>query len=90
MLEISQEEARAIARQFQSHLDNNFYTRFSLEPSHYHKAREWISRFETPLRTLDALHLACASSSGLRLVTADDALAKSANTFGVEVQLLSA
>ena len=40
---------------------------------HYHLAREWISRFTTPLRTLDALHLAVASQNNIRLVTADTA-----------------
>ena len=48
----------------------------------------WIGRFDTSLRTLDALHLACASSNNIPLVTADDALARSAEALGVKVQLL--
>ena len=55
---------------------------------HYHLAREWISRFTTPLRTLDALHLAVASQNNIRLVTADTALAASAQFLGVDILLL--
>ncbi|MEC4983842.1 MAG: type II toxin-antitoxin system VapC family toxin [Oscillatoria sp. PMC 1068.18] len=89
MKEISQEDARAIATRFQTHLDSNFYTRIPLELVHYQLARDWISRFDTSVRTLDALHLACASFNNLCLVTADDALARSAEALGVEVQLLA-
>ena len=89
MGEISQEQARQIAARFQTHLDSGFYTLLPLEPVYYQLAREWISRFETPLRTLDALHLACASSNDLCLVTADEALAESAEALGVEVRLLT-
>lgn len=88
MGEISQEEAREIVRQFQADLDSGFYTRIALEAVHYNLAREWIGRFDTPLRTLDALHLAIAAENHLRLVTADEALAESAEIFGIEVQIL--
>ncbi|MGK7877216.1 MAG: type II toxin-antitoxin system VapC family toxin [Xenococcaceae cyanobacterium] len=89
MGEISQEQARQVAARFQTDLDSGFYTLIPLEPVHYQLAREWISQFETPLRTLDALHLACASSNDLCLVTADEALAESAEALGVEVRLLT-
>lgn len=88
MTEISQEDARRIVERFETDLDSGFYTRIELEPVHYNLAREWIGRFDTPLRTLDALHLAIASSNNLCLVTADEALAGSAEAFGVEVQIL--
>ncbi|MEG5164569.1 hypothetical protein QUB37_29860 [Microcoleus sp. AT3-A2] len=57
MREISQERARQIAIEFQAELDGDFYTRIPLESIHYNLARDWISHFEVPLRTLDALHL---------------------------------
>lgn len=90
MREISQEDAKAITIRFQTHLDNDFYIRIRFETAHYQLARELIGRFDTPLRSLDALHLACASSNNIRLVTADDALARSAEVLGVKVQLLRA
>ena len=55
------EDARGIVEQFQADLDSGFYIRIALEPVHYNLAREWIGRFDTPLRTLDALHLAIAA-----------------------------
>jgi uncharacterized protein len=88
MREISQENALAIANRFQIHLNNDFYLLIPLEPVHYQLACNWISRFNTSLRTLDALHLACASSNNLGLVTADEALAASADALEIDVQLL--
>ncbi|MBD2182685.1 type II toxin-antitoxin system VapC family toxin [Planktothrix sp. FACHB-1355] len=89
MREISQEQAREIAEQFQIHLDGGFYTRIPLEPIHYQQAREWIARFDTALRTLDAIHLAIAAANDLRLVTADETLAEAGNVFGITVQLIT-
>jgi uncharacterized protein len=88
MKEISQEEARAIANRFSYHLENDFYLRIPIEPLNYQLARDWISRFNTSLRTLDALHLACASSNNFCLVTADEVLAASAEALEIEAQLL--
>jgi uncharacterized protein len=89
MGEISQDQARAIADLFEGHIDYGFYTRLPVEALHYRLAQNWIRRFDTPLRTLDALHLAIASSQGICLITADQGLAGSAERFGVEVQLLT-
>jgi predicted nucleic acid-binding protein len=89
MGEISLDEARQIAIAFQIDLEDGYCARIPLQPIHYSLAREWLSRFDTPLRTLDALHLAVAASNHLRLVTADEALARAADAFGVEVQLLT-
>jgi hypothetical protein len=89
MGEISQDQAGAIAERFETHVDYGFYTRLPVEGLHYSLAKEWIRRFDTPLRTLDALHLAIASSQGICLITADRGLAGSAEAFGVEVRLLT-
>lgn len=88
MREISQQDATAIVERFQADLDSGFYTKIAMETVHYNLAREWISRFDTPLRTLDALHLAIAFQNNIPLVTADQALATSAEVLGVEVLLL--
>jgi predicted nucleic acid-binding protein len=83
--EISHQDAKAIVERFQADLDSGFYTQIVVETVHYNLARQWISRFDTPLRTLDALHLASASVNNMRLVTADEALAKSGEVLGVKV-----
>lgn len=88
MGEIAQEQAREVAEQFQAHVEGGFYVRIPVEAAHYELAREWISRFDSPLRTLDALHLAIAASNEISLVTADEGLAESARMFGIDVQLL--
>ncbi|MGK7893569.1 MAG: type II toxin-antitoxin system VapC family toxin [Xenococcus sp. (in: cyanobacteria)] len=88
MRQISQAEASAITHRFQTHLNRDFYLRIPIESVHYQLARDWISRFNTSLRTLDALHLACASHNNICLVTADEALAASAEVLEIEVQLL--
>ena len=88
MGEISQEDARKIVERFQADVDSGFYACIPLQPIHYQLARDWISRFETPLRTLDALHLAIAALHDLCLVTADKALFVSAEVFGVKVQII--
>jgi uncharacterized protein len=88
MREIERDEAQAIANRFQTDLNSGFYRQLILEPIHYDMARNWIRRFDTPLRTLDALHLAIASAHNIPLVTADEGLAVSADMLGVEVQVL--
>ncbi len=88
MREISSDDATAIVESFQSDIERGFYTRIALETIHYQLAREWISRFATPLSTLDALHLAIASHNNIRLVTADAALGANAQFLGIDILLL--
>ncbi|WP_196523595.1 type II toxin-antitoxin system VapC family toxin [Nostoc commune] len=88
MREISEQDATAIVGRFQADFDSGFYTQIAVETVHYNLAHQWISRFDTPLRTLDALHLAIAFQNNIRLVTADEALATSTEVLGVEVLLL--
>jgi uncharacterized protein len=82
-------DAKRLMTQFLTHVQDGLYTRISVELDHFHRARGWISTLDTPLRTLDALHLAIANSKNLRLVTADKTLAYAANAFDVDVQLLA-
>jgi len=67
--DIARDAAQAIANRFQVDRDHGFYIQLALEPIHYSMARDWIRRFDTPLRTLDALHLAVAVSNYSPLVT---------------------
>lgn len=50
----------------------------------FQKAREWLGSFKSALRTLDALHLACAHRHGHCLVTLDQTLLKAAEFWGME------
>lgn len=79
---------RVIARLL-AHIDGGFYNYLSVQNHHYRLARDWIGHFNTALRTLDALHLAIASVEELILVTADKVLARSAESLGVKVTVVT-
>jgi uncharacterized protein len=83
--ELSRENARRISVVFSGHLEAGAYTRLDLDRSVYRTARGWIQGFNVALRTLDALHLAVAATSGLPIATADAALAGSARSLGLSV-----
>jgi len=82
--DLSLADARRIAREFASHLEEGVYRRLAVEAEHFVRARELVGRFETTLRALDGLHLCLAAAQGLRLVTADRALARSAKALGFD------
>ena len=82
-------DATRIATQFRVHVDSGCFVILPVERVHYEIARDWIGRFATPLRTLDALHLAICSSAGGLLLTSDRGLAKAARRFGVRTKYLS-
>ena len=71
-------EAARITSKFISHLETDMYARLPVELHHYKLARDWIALFKWNLRTLDALHLAVASSEDMpareavdRMITAN-------------------
>ena len=84
---MSAPDARRAGERFLVHLRAGFYARISPERRHYEAARGWLARLTLPLRALDALHLALADLEGLRLVTADQDLSRSAKRLGVSVTL---
>lgn len=86
---ISSAAGNKIINLFQSHLDHNLYQWVAIDHHHYRKALSWISQFNTPLRTLDALHLAIVATENATLVTADRQLADAARVYGVEFILIS-
>ncbi|MBW2054779.1 MAG: type II toxin-antitoxin system VapC family toxin [Deltaproteobacteria bacterium] len=80
------EDGNKIIAQFQSHFEKKLFKMIQVQSEHYQMARNWISQFSTPLRTLDALHLAVASLNNLTVLSADYHMAKSAQYFGVDVK----
>jgi predicted nucleic acid-binding protein len=81
---LSSEAGHKIINLFQSHLDHNLYRWVAIEHHHYRKALSWVSQFNTPLRTLDALHLAIAATENVALITADRQLAEAAKFYGID------
>ncbi len=82
---VSKNVANQILARFQSHLESGFFDRLAVADVHYQNAKSWISQFVTPLRILDALHLAITSTNNLTLLTADQQLAGAAKHFGINV-----
>ncbi len=88
MKEISREHGRQIISQFQLHMKNRIFETYPVMQREYDLARYWIGNFETPLRTLDALHLAVVFSNKLDFVTADTAFVKSAKKLGIKTKAI--
>ena len=87
---LSQRDGLQIINAFQSHIDQKLFFRLPVEVKHYQIAKNWIALLYTPLRTLDALHLAVAASCQAEFITADSQLAKSARKLGLKIKLMSA
>lgn len=86
--DLERTQAERVASLFLSHLDGGWYTRIHLHAGHYLAARGFIARFDLPLKSPDALHLAVSASERLALVTADRQLARNAESLGLEVELV--
>jgi len=87
--ELLKSDGVEILTRFRLHLDSGCYGRLPIEASHYDMAGIWISRFEVPLRTLDALHLAVCFDADATLLTADAGLARAARHFRVKTKWLA-
>jgi len=86
---LSLDDGNKIFNKFQSHLEQSFYGLTAVEDRHYQTAKTWIVQFSTPLKTLDALHLAVAAEGDLTLLTADTRLDLYAKYFGIDVVSVS-
>jgi predicted nucleic acid-binding protein len=83
MKELDGLDATRIQNAFSADIKRGYFQFLMLDSSVYRQARQWLLERESPLRTLDALHLACAALNEARLVTADQVLAVAAETHGV-------
>jgi len=81
--------ALRVFSEFQLHRSEPRYRLVAIREADYTLARDWIAQMATPLRVLDAIHLAVAFSNGLTLLTADEVLAESASRLGVKHKLIS-
>jgi predicted nucleic acid-binding protein len=84
--EIHEADANRLHAAFQSDLDNGCYQVIALTSAHYHQAIIWLLARRSALRTLDALHLACAAKRQAPLATFDKTMQSAAVAFGVAVQ----
>lgn len=87
--ELEPSDAAPLLSRFRAHLEGGYYRMVPIEAREYELARDWIAKLLTPLRTLDALHLATAFANDLEILTADKPLARAAKHFGVNCRLLA-
>ncbi len=85
---LSLTDGNRIIAAFQSHAGQNLFLMIPVSSLHYQIAKDWIARFATSLRTLDALHLAVAFSNSLTVLTADKKFDDSARYLGVRSTLI--
>lgn len=86
--ELKQTEINAAIKLFNHHLDQLVYEKVYITDAVFTSAMQLLSEGKTPLRTLDALHLACNLIIQATLVTADKLLSKSADTFQIPSLLI--
>jgi uncharacterized protein len=80
--------ASAALSQFRIHVADGLYLLVDTSPREYALARDWLARFDTPLRMLDALHLATAVAHRQEVFTTDKTLAKSAQQVGAKCRII--
>ena len=83
MQEIEEAHAQQLSRKLDEDIKANRYRICLNTREHTELARQWLLARTTGLRTLDALHLACAALENATLITLDDALVAAASTFGI-------
>ena len=86
--DLGREEAEEVSTLFDSHLQDGLYGRRSLDAGHYRLACDYVARFDLPLKSPDALHLALCAAEDLTLLTADRQLARNAEALGVRAELV--
>src|SRR5699024_3743352 len=85
MREIEEAHAQRISRAFDEDVDAARYVLRRNTRPHTELARQWLLSRNTALRTLDALHLACAAAEDATFVTLDDSLRVAAVSLGIKV-----
>ena len=86
--ELVRRDAERIATLYREHVSQGHYNLLPLDGADIEWAASRIARFDSSLRTLDALHLAIALRESLALATADRGLADAAKKLGMKVMFV--
>ena len=84
MGELTEPQANRVESTFHEDRSLGRFRIQTLGSGHYERAYQWLTTRKTALRTLDALHLACAEGSDAMLATLDQAMAEAAAFFGLD------
>jgi len=85
---LTMEDGNRILNTFHCHLKDRLFRLLPIEHHHCVMAGNWIARFNSPLRTLDAIHLAVTADNNMKMYSADLRLTESAAIFGVNAELV--
>lgn len=85
---LSSKQFLSIANLFEHHIEQLFFQKMHVSDEVFNVAIQFLSKHNTNLRTLDALHLACNKILGTTLVTGDAVLAQCAHHFKEPVKLI--
>lgn len=83
MEELTESQANRIESAFHEDVSEGRFVVKAITDAYFERAYHWLLTRKTSLRTLDALHLACAEGNEAVLVTCDDALQEAAEFFGL-------
>ena len=86
MGELEEAHGQRVHRAFDEDVAADRYSVRAILPEHMELARGWLRT--TPLRTLDALHLACVAHEDAELMTFDEAMSEAAKTLGIRMRRL--
>lgn len=82
--ELSEAQALTIERALDADVEAGRLAVNALTRGHTRLAQRWLLGRQVRLRTLDALHLACAASLDAQIVTLDHELEREAAALGIE------
>ncbi len=88
MNELTDSQADLVQVTFDQDVQSGLFRVTAVEGSHYNLAEKWISKRATSIRTLDAVHLACAHSLGATVITCDIILSNAADILGLQARLV--
>jgi uncharacterized protein len=88
--EINRSEMLIIQEVFNEHLERSMYHSLPLQHTIFQQAKTWLATGYTALRTLDALHLACAHQAQVKIISADWKLTQAAQFFNLDCLFLTA
>lgn len=86
--ELTEPQANRVESAFHEDVSEGRYQLRPVAPGAFERAHHWLLTRKTGLRTLDALHLACAEHSEAELVTLDHALFQAAEFLGLQARLV--
>ena len=89
MGECSNQDAARVQNAFAADVEKGCFHYLAVDVAVFQQAQHWLLEGKTALRTLDALHLACAALAEARFVTADRTLAGAAHMYGVSFHLVT-